>query len=168
MTKRVRTWTTKSGVVKTKTYTYDFNYARKTSKTVVEQKSKWVFKSGKLKKTAIDALVKQHGGLEADERWELERTAKRLLKSLEERDLPKDLLTGERIWASFTNDKLEGMLTNTGFTLEELAEMTNSTVSELLTESNWSANWTVFTNSKGEMYEFAYTYQATSTFTRIN
>ena len=120
------------------------------------------FKSGKIKKTVIEKTLKSKGYTKAADKLEFERTINRLFKETGK------WVSTERAWASFTYNKIEGMLSNTGFTLEQLANQTNSSVEELTNEANWtfSSEASIYTNELGEQYEFVFTY-TDAVFTRV-
>ena len=67
-------------------------------------------------------------------------------------------LNFDAIFASFTKNRLMAMLANTGYSIDELALLTNSTETELLDTSNWSENWSIYINDNGEKYKFEFRY----------
>ena len=120
-----------------KTYTYLEEY-----KTIQQY--------GRSKKT-----VNKRIRIDADDinsRLRLERVIKRLTAKN-----PK--VMAERVIASYYNDSLMGMLVNTGFTVEQIAEQLDTTVDQLLNPQNWSKGFTEFKDPiTGEEYEFVFGY----------
>ena len=152
MTKTViRKWTTKAGITKQKTYTYDASiYKKKIGKAKTESIT---FATGRIKKSKLNKLITTNLNDKvktASDKLILERDIQRLATS-------KGIVSIDRAIASFTGDRLHGMLANTGYTVEELARQANTSVNGILKADNWSADWSVFTNESGEEYRFNFT-----------
>lgn len=160
-----RTWRTKSGEVKTKIYTYDVKYTYKhdisqeyqNQKKISSTKNSLVFKSGKIKSGKLKQFMIEHGVAGTSVELDIERTLKRLAGT-------NKMVTGERLWASYTHDSIMGMLSNTGFTLEQIAEELDTSAYALLNKDNWSDNWQVFTTESGQSYRFMVKYDMGSAF----
>lgn len=83
---------------------------------------------------------------------ELKRTIKRLVAK-------NPNVSVERIIASYTENSLMGMIVNTGWTIEQVAEQLDTTVDMLLDTKNWSNGFKEFYNPiTGESYEFVFRY----------
>lgn len=143
-----RTYQTKNGIV-TKTYQYSTNEVNVLTK------------KGNISKPFLKRVYKELGFTPSvAEQLDIKATVKRLVSNYTKKDLPVNLLTPKMIKASYIHNRIEGMLVNTGFTLEEIAEQANTTVSVLTNESNWTFvnDLRVFTNEHGESYEFTFRY----------
>lgn len=135
----------------------------KQKELTARNKEKYIFRNGKFNQKAFENLVEKHSDKIAtiSDKKMLERTAKMLSKTTSK-------ITTERLWASYSNDRIAGMLANTGQTLEQLAEMTNSTPQRLLDREAWNDDFTVFINENGEMFEFEFGYNASTMFVKAN
>ena len=166
-----REYKTKAGI-KGAWYEYkDYNLSvyKKKNKQKQAAKESLVTKTGKIKKTKLEKLFKAHQDkikTPIDKMRVEELIKNRISKQVAQGKA--GYLTAEQAFAVYTDNKLITMLTNSGFTLEQLAEMANTKTETLLNEANWNDSWDLFTNEKGETYKFELNYNETTTFTKVD
>lgn len=154
--KVTRTWTTKSGITKTKTYTYKGAGKSRRGKTLVS-------KSGKINKKNLDQFRN-----EIDASTEYNDAEKRALKAdlniiIKQRVKSGKKLTTTGFLGELSNDAITRMLVNAGYSPEEAARDLGVDVSELLDTKNWNNDIFMFGTLA---YQFQYSYTG-SLFTQI-
>ena len=102
---------------------------RKNREKVIDKMVDFVFK--KLKGTKYD-----NDGMTTRE--DIELSVRQLIKNAEDEKIKMKSITAERIIASYTRNRLSGMLINTGQTLDEIADKLDVSVEELLDDKNWN------------------------------
>lgn len=135
-----RRYTTKSGKTVVKTYVYN-------KKQLTGGRKKYVVSSkGKINKAAIDRLVKKGVGT----RFEIEVNVKSQLAQ------GHTAISEERLEASLTHNRIEGMFANAGVSVESAAAEIGVSVKDLYDQSNWQDG--VFTAPDGNEYMFEFNY----------
>lgn len=154
--KITRTWTTKSGITKTRTYTYKGVGKSRRGKTLVS-------KSGKINKKNLEQFKN-----EIDASTEYNDAEKRALKAdlniiIKQRVKSGKKLTTTGFLGELSNDSITRMLVNAGYSPEEAARDLDVDISDLLNVKNWNND--IFT--VGSLtYQFQYSYTG-SLFTRL-
>ena len=146
-----RTWITKSGQVKTKTYTY----AHKSTKGLT-----LVNKRGVVMKKNVEAFKRQ-----IDASTEYDENYKRMLKAdvdnyiLTRKGKANRQLTTSGFMGHLKSNELDRLFTNLGYSSDEFAEATGFDEEDLLNIDNWqfTGNESYFT-VKGKKYKFIWTY----------
>jgi hypothetical protein len=151
-----RTWTTKKGVVKTKTYTYQGSGKSRRGLTLVG-------KNGKINKKNIEKFkneVRADSSLTAAEKQGIISDINIMTK---QRAKEGRKLTTTGFYGEMQGSRVERLLANAGYSLEEAAEELNITEADLLDANNWSGD--IFKYA-GISYQVKFTYTG-SLFTRI-
>ena len=139
-----RTWyNKKTGEIRNVTYTYPKKRKSKDGKPVKEEIS-LVYKSGKkrgmLRKSRIkdvyDILVK--GEYVEDNEIGLQKVKQRVEELIERSKQEKRTLTVERAVASYTENRIAGMIINAGYSIDEFAEEYQVSVNDLLNPDYWN------------------------------
>ena len=147
--KITRTWTTKSGITKTKTYIYKGTGKSRRGKTLVS-------KSGKLNTKNIDIFKNEI--LANTSYSESERRA--LLADLniiiKQRSKSGKKLTTTGFLGELSSDTITRMLVNAGYSPEEAAADIGVNVADLLDQSNWNNDIFTF-GSLSYRFEYSYT-----------
>lgn len=146
--KVTRTWTTKSGITKTKTYTYKGTGKSRRGKTLVS-------KSGKVNNKNIDAFKKEiiaNTSYSESERRALLADLNIIIK---QRSKSGKKLTTTGFLGELSSDTITRMLVNAGYSPEEAAADIGVDVADLLDQSNWNND--VFTLGS-LVYRFEYSY----------
>ena len=91
----------------------------------------------------VDFVYKKLKGTKYDNdgmttREEIELSVRQMIKRAEDEKIKMKSITAERVIASYTRNKLSGMLINTGQTLDEIADKLDVSVEELLDDKNWN------------------------------
>ena len=102
---------------------------RKNREKVIDKMVDFVFK--KLKNT-------MYANDEMTTRAEIDLRVRQMIKRAEDEKIKMKSITAERIIASYTKNRLSGMLINTGQTLDEIADKLDVSVEELLDDKNWN------------------------------
>ena len=102
---------------------------RKNREKVIDKMVDFVFKKLKGTKYANDSMTT---------RDEIDLSVRQLIKKADDEKIKMKSITVERIIASYTKNRLSGMLINTGQTLDEIADKLNVSVEELLDDKNWN------------------------------
>ena len=132
-----RTWVTKSGDVRSETYTYP---KKKSSKKEISL----VYKSGKRKgmlresrvKDVYEALVKGEY-IEADA-MRYQEVRQSILNLIKRSKQEVRTLTVERAVASYTKNRIAGMIINAGYSIEEFADKYQVSPEDLLNPDYWT------------------------------
>lgn len=102
---------------------------RKNREKVIDKMVDFVFKKLKDTKYANDEMTT---------REEIDLSVRQLIKKADDEKIKMKSITAERIIASYTKNRLSGMLINTGQTLDEIADKLDVSVEELLDDKNWN------------------------------
>jgi hypothetical protein len=164
--KITRTWITKSGITKTKTYIYEGRGKSRRGLTLVG-------KNGKVNKKNVDKFkdeIRADSSLTTAEKYGLIKDVDILVKTraVNGKKLTTSGFYGKQIGA--TKDpqlnkikNIERLLANAGYSAEEAAEELDIDESDILDASNWMGD--IF-NFAGASYQVKFTYTG-SLFTRI-
>lgn len=152
MARRVtRTWITKNGEIKTKTYTY----AHKSSKGLT-----LVNKRGVVQKKNVEAFKRA-----IDANTEYSDNYKRMLKAdvdnyvQTRKGKHNRALTTQGFLGHLKSDKLDRMFTNLGYSSDELAEQTGINEEDLINVNNWTfENGEGILNVNNTRYKIVWTY----------
>lgn len=135
--------------------------SRKTAhaKLAQGQKSKYLVVKGgrKYNKNVEEFLYKNYGDPEKDTSfrdYESYDEAKFLIDFYSENGMP---LTMKKLKSLMTDNAIERMINNAGYTPEEAAVYVNSTVDHLLDSENWDGD--MYTNPAGVPYQFIFSYK---------
>ena len=152
-----------------KNYNLDVYKKKNKAANKLPAKESLITKTGKIKKTKLEQLFKTYQDkikTPVDKLRVEELIKARVSKQIDKGNAAA--LTFEQAYAMYTDNKLITMLTNSGFTLDQLATKAETTVKNLLNEANWNDTWDLFTNEKGHTYKFSFTYDGDTTFERID
>lgn len=150
MKKITRTWTTKKGVTKTKTYKYDQKFKSRKSKTLVS-------KSGKINKKNVqdfkDEIMNSSEYNDAEKRTLINDL--NIIVRKREKDRRK--LTVNGFLGEISDDAIDRMFANAGASVEEIAEWYDLDEADIRDKKNWSGD--VLTIDK-KSYRFSHNYNA--------
>lgn len=150
-----RTWTTKSGIKKTKTYTYGVGKSRR-GKVLVS-------KSGKLNKKNIQAFKDEINKSTKYTEAEKRSLIADLNIMLKQRQKSNRRLTTTGFVGELESEAVSRMLSNAGYSIEEAATELGVSEADLLDKKNWKDD--VFTIG-AVAYQFRFNYTG-SVFDRI-
>lgn len=145
------------------TYTKTYQTKKGTvTKTYTKGEVKMFTSKGAIAKPYLNKVARILGVKEPKpaDLLDIKATVQRFIKHYEDQGLAPDIMTPEQAAARYMHNRIEVMLTNTGFTLAELARQANTTVDFLTNEGNWlfGLGTNVFLNEKGEAYTFVFRY----------
>lgn len=144
----IRTWTTKSGITKTKTYTYGVGKSRR-GKVLVS-------KSGKLNKKNIKAFKDEINSSTKYTEAEKRSLIADLNIMLKQRQKSNRRLTTTGFVGELESEAVSRMLSNAGYSIEEAATELGVSEADLLDAKNWKDD--VFTiGSVAYQFKFNYT-----------
>lgn len=156
MRKITRTWTTKSGVVKTKTYTYTGTGKSRRGLTLVG-------KNGKVNKKNLEKFkdeIKANTSLTTAEKQGLIADVNIISK---QRAKEGRRLTTTGFFGELENSRITRMLANAGYSAEEAAQELGVSETDILNTKNWK-NDTFTIGGISYLVKFTYT---GSLFTKI-
>lgn len=166
-----RKWTNKkTGKVQERVYVYESSKYNK--KNDDRKTSNFMFTaSGKLKKTKLNevynALLKKGFVTVLTGKKDIESKVQNMLEASSSKF--NNVTVGTLI-TSYTKDKLLRMLSNTGFTIKQLADRLGVSENELLNESNWYSEdgKQYFLKDKDGVFEFKFNYEGSDQFERVS
>lgn len=133
----------------TKEYTYKASQLRSRKTYIINSK-------GKVNQSALKRLVDRGVGT----KFEIETNIQSQLAQ------GKVSISEERLEASITHNRIEGMFANAGMSVDTAAKEINTSVDALYDKSNWNDG--VFTDPKtGKSYKFEFNYEG-NVFEEIN
>lgn len=141
---------------KTYTKTYKLKSGEVVTRTYTRESVRVLNKDGSVSKPFLNRVQKELGvTLTYAELADISATTKRLL-----RNSKAGRITPQRVVASYTHNKVEGMLVNTGFSNAEIAQQADTNIENLLDNKNWTfeAGRSFYTNQNGDVYEFVFRY----------
>ena len=160
----------KTGETQERTYVYDANTYKKKSDD--RKASNYMFTaSGKLKKTKLNevykVLLKKGFVTVLTGKRDIEAKVKNMLETSTSKF--NNVTVGTLI-TSYTQDKLLRMLSNTGFTVKQLANSLGVSEKELLNSKNWYSEdgKQYFLKDKDGVFEFKFNYEGSDQFDRVS
>ena len=160
----------KTGETQERTYVYDANTYKKKSDD--RKASNYMFTaSGKLKKTKLNevykVLLKKGFVTVLTGKRDIEAKVKNMLETSTSKF--NNVTVGTLI-TSYTQDKLLRMLSNTGFTVKQLANRLGVSEKELLNSKNWYSEdgKQYFLKDKDGVFEFKFNYEGSDQFDRVS
>lgn len=135
--KVTRKWKTKSGEIREETYLYPKNKE-------IKREVSLVYKSGKRKgmlresrvKDVYEALVQ--GDFVEDNEIGYQKVKQRVEELIKQSKQEKRTLTVERAVASYTKNRIAGMIINAGYSVEEFADKYQVSAEDLLNPDYWT------------------------------
>jgi hypothetical protein len=148
-----RTWTTKSGITKTKTFTYTGKGKSRRGLTLVG-------KNGRLNKKNVEKFkneINADNSLTAAEKRGLIADLNIITK---QRVKDKSKLTTTGFYGELASTKISTLLANAGYSIEEAAEELGITEADILESKNWrgdiltvgAASWAVKFTYTGSLF----------------
>lgn len=151
-----RTWTTKSGEVKTATYTYKNKQRQYTL----------IYKSGKINDSApLNALREKYSQGDVSKAFRFDARIRQFIKDAQNKKVSKRL-TWNSLQARLTNSSIERVIRNFGYDPEEfaieIATRYNQVidVDYILNDSHWDSDYTFLLLPDGQRVEFVYDYNS--------
>lgn len=150
MKKITRTWTTKKGVTKTKTYKYDQKFKSRKSKTLVT-------KSGNVNKKNVKEFKEEIMNSSEYNDAEKRTLINDLNIIIRKREKDRRKLTVNGFLGEISDDAIDRMFANAGASVEEIAAWYDLDEADIRDKKNWSGD--VLTIDK-KSYRFSHNYNA--------